>query len=69
MDILGLGKMFWETCVRHVRCNTIPEYKLEKGSGTTSNRKHQWDELYFDSLVVHFEELRKEAGPIATRFC
>jgi hypothetical protein len=68
MDILGLGKMFWETCVRHVRCNTVPEYKLAKGSETTSNRKHQWDELYFDSLVVHFEELRKEAGPIATRF-
>jgi hypothetical protein len=33
-----------------------------------SNIKERWNELYFDSLVEHFEELRKEAGPIATRF-
>jgi hypothetical protein len=43
-----------------------PEYKLAQGSGTSSNKKHQWGELYFGSLVVHFEELRKKAkaGPI-----
>jgi hypothetical protein len=65
MDILGLGKLFWETCLRHVRCNTLPEYKAK---GRKSNIKERWNAVFFDSLVQHFEELRKEAGPIATRF-
>jgi hypothetical protein len=66
MDILGLGKLYWSTCVQHAMNNTIPAYKLK---GKKTYRKLRWDAMYFDSLVEHFEELRKEAGPrIATRF-
>jgi hypothetical protein len=43
----------------------LPAYKLK---GKKSNMKQRWDEMYFDSLVQYFEELRKEAGPIATQF-
>jgi hypothetical protein len=65
MDLLGLGKGYWLTCLQHAKNNTIPDYKLK---GKKTNRKRQWDAMYYESLVEHFEELRKEAGPIATRF-
>jgi hypothetical protein len=65
VDILGLGRIYWSTCLQHALNNTLPDYKLK---GRTTNRKRKWDATYFDSLVVHFEELRKEAVPIATRF-
>jgi hypothetical protein len=65
MDLLGIGKLYWKTCLHHAINNTIPEYKLK---GKKTNWKRRWDEMYYDSLVEHFEELRKEAGPIATRF-
>jgi hypothetical protein len=65
MDILGLGKATWTTCLTHATKNTLPAYKLK---GKKSNMKQRWDEMFFDSLVQHFEDLRKEAGPIATRF-
>jgi hypothetical protein len=66
MDI-GLSKMFWPTCLQHVRNNTgVPDFGLK---GRRGNIKERWNELYFDSLVEQFEAFRKEAGgPIATRF-
>jgi hypothetical protein len=65
MDLLGVGKDWWFTCIKHGLNNTVPNFKLK---GRKANNKRRWDEMYFDSLVEHFEELRKEAGPIATRF-
>jgi hypothetical protein len=65
MDLIGAGRDWWKTCLRHALNNTLPEYKLK---GKRTNRKRKWDDLYFDSLVDHFKELPKEAGPVATRF-
>jgi hypothetical protein len=65
LDLLGWGKMMWTTCLNHARSNTLPGHKLR---GKKTNMKRKWDELYYESLVEHFEDLRKEAGPIATRF-
>jgi hypothetical protein len=65
IDVLGIGRTYWKTCMHHAINNSIPEYKLK---GKKTNWKRRWDEMHFDSLVEHFEELRKEAGPIATRF-
>jgi hypothetical protein len=50
MDLLGLGKTYWSTCLQHALHNTLPDYKLK---GKTTNRKRKWDEVYYDSLVVH----------------
>lgn len=65
LDILGKGKTFWNTCHSHSITNTFPFHKL---TGQPSNKKRMWDSLYEDSLILHMEELRKESGPIATRF-
>jgi hypothetical protein len=66
MDLLlGVGKEWWLTCIKHCLNNTVPDFKLK---GRKPNNKRRWDEMYFDSLVEHFEELRKEAVPMATRF-
>jgi hypothetical protein len=66
MDLLGVaGKEWWLTCIKHGLNNTVPDFKLK---GRKPNNKRRWDEMYFDSLVEDFEELRKEAIPKATRF-
>jgi hypothetical protein len=65
LDILGWGKKMWTTCLNHARNNTLPDHKLR---GKKTNMKRKWDEVFQESLLEHFEDLRKEAGPIATRF-
>ncbi len=65
MDILGVGKEWWATCQRHADNNTIPDYRTK---GKPSNFKRKWDDIFAESLVDHFEELRKETAPIATRY-
>ncbi len=67
MDIIGIGKKRWAstTCQNHADNNTIPNHST---TGKPSNFKQKWDDIFADSLVDHFEELRKETAPIATRY-
>lgn len=65
MNILGKGREWWYSCSNHVDNSTLPEHKLK---GKPSNRKARFDLLHKDALKAHFEELRREVIPIATRF-
>jgi hypothetical protein len=65
MDILGVGKRWWMRCNIHANNNTLPQHTLK---GQPTNLKRKWNELFEDSLVEHFELLREDTGPIATRF-
>jgi hypothetical protein len=65
MDLLGVGRRWWLAVINHCNNHTLPNHKLK---GKPPNAKRKWDEMYADDLIQHFEELRKEAGPIATRF-
>jgi hypothetical protein len=65
MDLLLKGLRFWKSCVHHHTSNTIPSHKLK---GKLPNNKRKFLEDYQESLNEHFEELEKEAEPIATRY-
>jgi hypothetical protein len=65
MELIGVGKIWWTTCIGHALHNTFPKYPCK---GKKSGIKRQWEEIFFESLVEHFEELRNDATPIATRF-
>jgi hypothetical protein len=58
-------KTFWKSCVDHNSARTIPCHKLKR---KTSNKKRKFLEDYEESLNEHFDELVKEAEPIATRY-
>jgi hypothetical protein len=65
MDILGVGKKWWLTCLVHSTNNSLPQHKLK---GQPSNIKRKWNEVFEEGLIEHFEDLREDSGPIATRF-
>ncbi|KAG7361881.1 hypothetical protein IV203_025547 [Nitzschia inconspicua] len=65
MDILAKGRDFWMTCVRHHKEGTYPEHK---NVCRMSNKKRQFLQTYEKELDEHFEELKREAEPIATRY-
>lgn len=65
MDLLNKGLRWWNDCGKHYRRNTLPQHKL---TGKASNRKRKFLEQYEDDLIDHFEELKREAEPIATRY-
>jgi hypothetical protein len=63
MDLLGVGQRWWLSVTTHCNNHTPPNHNL-KGRPP----KGKWNEMYANDLINHFEELRKEAAPIATRF-
>lgn len=65
MDIFGLGKDRWNLVSKAANKIFVPGHKL---TGKPSNNKRKFKDLFGELLVVHFSNLRKEAGPIATRF-
>jgi hypothetical protein len=65
MDILGTGYKWWRGCLKHYNQMTIPSHKL---TGKMSNKKRKFLQDFEDDLKSHFEELEKEAEPIATRY-
>ncbi len=66
-DLINVGGMWWNTVTKkHCKNHTpLPNHKLK---GRVSNNKRKWNATFESDLIDHFEELRKEAGPIATRF-
>jgi hypothetical protein len=65
MDILGRGLRRWNSCVDSHKKGTLPGHKL---AGMPSNRKRGFQEAFDKNLEEHFECLKKEAEPIATRY-
>lgn len=65
LRLFGRGRKWWFVCLKHSKSNTLPSHKLR---GRVSNNKSRWNRKFKDDLIDHFEELRKETGPIATRF-
>ncbi len=66
MDLIGVSIGCWTTVTSHCRNHTMPSHKLK---GRLPNNKRKWNDLFESDLMIdHFEELRKESGPIATRF-
>jgi hypothetical protein len=64
VELLGRSKKWLKECVDHATNNTLPSHGL---IGKTSNNRKAFLQVFEDDLVQHFEELRKEASPIATR--
>lgn len=64
VELLGRSKKWLKECVDHATNNTLPSHGL---IGKTSNNRKAFLLIFEDDLVQHFEELRKEASPIATR--
>ncbi len=65
MDLLNIGYRWWITVTNHCKNHTLPSHKLR---GLVANNKRKWNDLFESDLIDHFEELRREAEPIATRF-
>lgn len=65
LELLGQSKAWWWNCAKHAKQNTVPGHKLK---GKPSNRQRSFNFHFRDDLIDHFENLKKEAGPIPTRF-
>ena len=64
LDLIGKGKDWWRSCTKHAMANMLPSHKL---IGRVSNNKRKFDELWGEALDNHFQDLKKEAAPLATR--
>jgi hypothetical protein len=64
--VIGQSKTWWWTCAKHAKQNTVPGHHKLKGK--PSNRRKPFNFHFGDALIDHFENLKKEAGPIPTRF-
>jgi hypothetical protein len=62
--LIGYRYHAWKTVLDCAEDRMLPTHKLK---GLESNNKRKWEELYATSLIHHFEQLKQEAGPIATR--
>jgi hypothetical protein len=63
MSLLGKGFRWWKNCLDHNDNMTRPMHKL---TGKFGNKKRSFLLMYESDLDDHFEELKKEAEPIAT---
>ena len=63
--LLGKGRDWWKSCVDHHKSMTLPNHKL---TGKISNKKRKFLGDFQEQLEEHFEELQREAEPIATRY-
>lgn len=64
MDLLDRSYNWWRSCAHHHRTMTIPGHA---SVGRVANNKRKFLELYQDDLQAHFQEIKAEAEPIATR--
>lgn len=65
LDIIKKGVRFWTSCKKHFDQNTIPNHAL---AGKPPNKQRKFLQVYEAALIDHFDELKKEAEPIATRY-
>ena len=65
MNLLNKGYDWWKTCMDHYKNMTMPSHRL---CGRISNNKRKFLSEFEEDLISHFEELKKEAEPIATRY-
>jgi len=65
MDVLSKGYKWWKDCVDHNKNMTLPMHKL---TGKMSNKRRSFLSNFEEDLIDHFEELKLEAEPIATRY-
>ena len=65
MTVLSKGYRWWRDCVTHHKNMTLPQHKL---TGKVSNKRRKFLADFEDDLEKHFQQLEKEAEPIATRY-
>ena len=63
--LLGKGRDWWKSCTDHNKNMTLPNHKL---TGRPSNKRRRFLQDFEEQLTEHFEELKREAEPIATRY-
>jgi hypothetical protein len=65
MELIGVQKVWWATCRKHITLGTPPVHKLK---GKASNRKRQFVNEEEAELIDFFTEMKELGEPSATRF-